>query len=479
MSNEKKVCLIVGKFNVVHPGHLRLFRYAKEIADKLIVGVFADSYDAAGEILISEGERLEGVKANLWVDDALVVNDLTATIRELRPAVVLKGKEHESNPNLEERIVEQFGGALKFGGGDTRLSSSILMRAEKVFEDNVASHAERFLKRHKFDAEMLGNGIRSLEGLKTLVIGDLIVDQYIDCQPLGMSAEDATVVVSPLATRTFVGGAGIVAAHAGRLGGSSTLISICAEDDIGSRALSDLASLGVTTAITRVTDRPTTRKTRYRANGKTLLRVNELRDHQIDNVVADKLLWAVRERINECDVLIFSDFSYGVLNEQLVNEILDLARGKAVITAADSQSSSQIGDIARFKNVTLLTPTEREARLAVRDNQSGLVSVSEKLRQLTGAEHIPITLGGEGVFLHRTVVEEGEWTDDQVPALNPNPVDVAGAGDAFLVSAALALATGTNIWGAMFIGSLASACQVERTGNIPITRAELLRKIKS
>ena len=59
MSNEKKVCLIVGKFNVVHPGHLRLFRYAKEIADKLIVGVFADSYDAAGEILISEGERLE------------------------------------------------------------------------------------------------------------------------------------------------------------------------------------------------------------------------------------------------------------------------------------------------------------------------------------------------------------------------------------------------------------------------------------
>ena len=121
----------------------------------------------------------------------------------------------------------------------------------------------------------------------------------------------------------------------------------------------------------------------------------------------------------------------------------------------------------------------REARLAVRDNQSGLVSVSEKLRQLTGAEHIPITLGGEGVFLHRTVVAEGEWTDDQVPALNPNPIDVAGAGDAFLVSAALALATGTNIWGAMFIGSLASACQVERTGNIPITRAELLRKLKS
>ena len=54
MSNEKQICLIFGKFNVVHPGNLRLFRYAKEIADKLIVGVFADSYDAAGEILISE-----------------------------------------------------------------------------------------------------------------------------------------------------------------------------------------------------------------------------------------------------------------------------------------------------------------------------------------------------------------------------------------------------------------------------------------
>jgi len=479
MKRGERVCFISGKFNVVHPGHLRLFRHAKEITDYLIVGVFGDDYLLAGDILVPENDRLEGVRANIWVDETILITDVANTILDIKPDIVLMGKEHEGASNLEQSVVAKYGGALRFAGGDTRISTSTLMQAEREFERASLSRARDFLSRHNISQTGLGTLIDSLANVRTLVVGDLIVDRYVDCQPLGLSAEDPTVVVSPVAKQEFVGGAGIVAAHAAQLGAEATLVAVRGGDDVGESAITQLEKLSVNTSILVDHDRPTTRKTRYRASGKTLLRVNELRDHQIDERIAEKLLRAVKERLSEYDVLIFADFSYGVLGDELVSAILREVKGKRLITAADSQSSSQMGDIARFKNVTLLTPTEHEARLAVRDSGSGLIGISEKLRQVTSASYIPITLAGEGVFLHRPESSQPEWTDDQVPALNANPVDVSGAGDAFLVSTALALATGADIWSSIFVGSLGSACQVERVGNIPITREELLRKLNS
>ena len=112
MESKKKICLISGKFNVLHPGHLRLFRHAKEIAGQLVVGVFADSHDFAGEIMVSEKDRLEGVQANRWVDDAFLITSLSEAILRLKPDIVLKGKEHELNQNEEEKLVQEYGGSL-------------------------------------------------------------------------------------------------------------------------------------------------------------------------------------------------------------------------------------------------------------------------------------------------------------------------------------------------------------------------------
>jgi sugar/nucleoside kinase (ribokinase family) len=135
---------------------------------------------------------------------------------------------------------------------------------------------------------------------------------------------------------------------------------------------------------------------------------------------------------------------------------------------ADSQSSSQLGDISRFKNMDLITPTEREARLALRDFDSGLAVISEKLINLSNAKNVISTLGAEGVLIHTSNNDEGYLTD-RIPALNVAPKDVAGAGDSFLTCCAMSLALGCNIWESSFLGSLAAACQVGRIGNVPLT----------
>lgn len=474
VGKQKKICLICGKFNVVHPGHLRLFRHAKEISDYLVLGILPDAL--AQEFLLPVTDRLEGVRANVWVDDAFVVeNSIAEAISDLQPDVVLKGKEHENRRNPEKEAVEAYGGVLRFTGGDSRLSSSVLLRAEQ--ELRIIRHATDYLQRHKLSQEMLATQIEAMSEARVLVIGDLIVDRYVDCQPVGMSAEDATLVISPLVTKTFIGGAGVVAAHAAGLGVAASFVSICGDDELGKLAVMELKKYGVDTHVLVDPDRPTTLKTRYRAEKKTLLRVNELRDHEIDHVLSRRLLECILDLLPKFDLIILSDFSYGVFTEKLIEKTIEAGQEKGLVMAGDSQSSSQFGDVTKFPGLSLLTPTEKEARLAVRDNRIGLIGISENLQEITAAQNIPITLGSEGVFLHASSTETGGWVDDQIPALNQNPVDVSGAGDAFLVGTALCLTAGADIWAAIYIGSIASACQVSRAGNVPLSRGEILQQL--
>jgi sugar/nucleoside kinase (ribokinase family) len=122
-----------------------------------------------------------------------------------------------------------------------------------------------------------------------------------------------------------------------------------------------------------------------------------------------------------------------------------------------------------------MTPTEREARLALRDSNSGLAVIAEALRKKAHAQNVVITLGSEGILVHAQNMSE--WATDQLPSFNSSPKDAAGAGDSFLCCASMALCTGANIWQSVYLGSLAAACQVARVGNTPLKPKDLLTEI--
>jgi len=122
------------------------------------------------------------------------------------------------------------------------------------------------------------------------VVGDLIVDEYISCDPLGMSQEDPTLVVKPVDSKRFVGGAGIVAAHAAGLGARSTLLSVAGVDQEASFARAALGQAGVDTHFLDDGNRPTTLKTRYRCQRKTLLRASRLHQESVAADLASQLI---------------------------------------------------------------------------------------------------------------------------------------------------------------------------------------------
>ena len=477
---KKKIVLVTGNFNVLHPGHLRLFRFAKECGDRLIVAVKSDLLSGA-DAHVPEDLRLDGVKSYLLVDEAfLVTENIAQLIQKLRPDIVVKGKEYEGQDNEELAALKTYGGRLVFSSGETIFSSLDLIRREfQKFNEKTISLPREYIKRHDIKLSNLAKFIKNYTNLRVGVIGDLIVDEYITCQPLGMSQEDPTIVVTPIDSTRFIGGAGIVAAHAAGLGASVNFFSISGDDEVGRYAANMLKDFGIITHLLCDKTRQTTLKQRYRSKGKSLLRVSHLHEGAISQELQDEMLSVIKKELPNLDVLVFSDFNYGCLPQSLVDKIIDFALQHKIFMAADSQSSSQIGDIARFRRMHLITPTEREARLSLKNREDGLVVLAEKLRVKTDAKNLFLKMGEEGLLIHPSPEDlESEWMTDRVSALNSSAKDVTGAGDSLLITGAMTLVLGANIWEAALLGSLAAAIQVGRVGNTPLQAHELLEEIK-
>ena len=211
----------------------------------------------------------------------------------------------------------------------------------------------------------------------------------------------------------------------------------------------------------------------------SLLRVSHLHQNNISLANQDLIIARFQELASELDLLVFSDFNYGCLPDRLVTKLVKIAKQNDIFIAADSQSSSQIGNVGRFEGVDLITPTEREVRISLHDNQSGLVILADKLCNIVGAKNMFLKMGEDGLLVYSNSRRQGTippdtWTTDTLPALNMAPRDVAGAGDSMLISGSMALSVGASVWEAALIASNVAALQVSRVGNVPISHVDLL-----
>ena len=469
------MAFVSGKFNVLHPGHVRLLRFAKEISDFLVVGILGEN--SISDIYLSDDDRLLAVLAVSWVDHAFILHtNPVEAVKIIKPNFVVKGREHEKRLNPETAVAEKYGGSVIFGSGDTRFSSLSLINYE--MQDGATSVADRdrnFEERHGITSQSISSLINKFEDLKVIILGETIIDEYVDCQPIGMSAEDPTMVVTPIESRLFLGGAGIVAAHATNTKANVEFISVLGDDETGDLTKNFAEDYKISSSFLIDHSRPTPRKKRFRADGKTLLRINDLRDHEISRILQDQIMDKLSDLIPQSDILMYADFNYGMLPQELVSWATNLCIEHSVPVVADSQSSSQIGDISRFKKCLLITPTEREARIATRNYRDGLVVLTDELRRISGVENIVITLGSEGAFVHAPDTVRG-LVDEKISALNLLPRDVSGAGDALFVYSSLGLVAGGDIWTSVYLGSIAAACQVARVGNLPLETEEFLEE---
>ena len=112
--SEHQTVFVSGNFNILHPGHLRLLRFARELGSKLIVGVNSDLV-GGDTVHVAEQLRIEGVQSNNWVNETFLMDEPVADVlARLKPDIVVKGKEFENIYNVEKEILKNYGGKLVF-----------------------------------------------------------------------------------------------------------------------------------------------------------------------------------------------------------------------------------------------------------------------------------------------------------------------------------------------------------------------------
>lgn len=470
-----RVVFVSGNFNTVHPGHVRLLNFARGCGDILVVGINKDCPN-----ILPEGLRLESIKALACVNYVFILNEpVELILADLKPHIVVKGSEFKDRDNVEVEVVRSYGGKVLFcKGGDfhPRLAPRKGMAAIDLDRIKFQS-PQSFLKNHGINKENIKRIILQFSCLRILVIGDSIVDEYITCEALGLSKADPVVVVSPTGSEVFVGGAAVIAAHAAVLGAQVKYLSVIGNDPSGQYLEEALESYGIDTYLLKEEYRPTSQKTRYRAGGRTLLRVNKVLCQEIEDETSKRLREEVERIIKNIDLVVFSDFNNGCLPQSLVEGIITVCDEQGVPMVADSQSYGIKGDIGRFTGMLLITPTEDEARISIRQDDLGLVELASKLQQKTSSKNVFITLNEEGVLIHRGATG-ARFNDDLIPAMNSSPKDVSGAGDCMFICSSMALALGSTIWESAYIGSVAAACQAGWVGNWPIAVETLIQSIE-
>lgn len=483
----KKIVICQGHFNVIHPGHMRFLEFASKQGDVLIVAVQGNDriLNSVRDRFFDESERARGVASLEYVAKVVIFNDINFSdiLKLVRPDVYVRGEEFSKQIDRikdEVDIVEKFGGKVIFSSGDAcNVPTEFL---EKNFDE---IRNERFIRirtaiiKQKINVKKLIKICKSFNRVRMLVIGDTIVDQYAVCDALGMSSEAPVLVIRELEHKEFVGGAAIVSRHVRSLGAECTFISLVGHDQPGSLVSEELMREGIAAKLFEDSERPTTFKIRYMVGTQKILRVSRLKDTHIDRKTEDSFIELLSSMANNVDGIIVSDFCYGVITPRILEHISSLAGLYRIKLFGDVQSSSQIGNVAKFNNFYLIKPTEKEARIALDDKYSGLEIIGNKLLRETGSQNLVLTLGSEGFISYKRTDNELFVKTQYFPALNPNPVDVVGAGDSLLTALAVSSCAGAELMEASVIGAVIAAISVGKIGNIPIKCDEVIQYLET
>jgi len=480
-----------GCFDIVHPGHIRHFQFAKRHGDVLVVTLTGDSAMDKGPTrpYIPQELRAENLAALELVDYVYIDPNPTAceVLAQLKPDVYVKGREYQfgRSPGFlaEREVVERCGGRVLFSSGDVVFSSTQLI-GEIGEEPHLEwQRLQTFCRRYDLDPGRAGQILAGMTGRRVVVVGDVVLDRYVLCDAVDVASESPMMSLSRLQEQCYVGGAAIVARHVRALGGVPLLVSSVGRDAASGHVREVLTADGVETVLFEGRDELVA-KTRYLVEANKLFKVEQGRVEPLDSISLRRATDVIIERGQSADAVILCDFGYGMICPALVEKVVpELRRGRAVITG---DVSGRRGNLLGLGPLDLLCPTERELRASVHDFEGGLSAVAYMVLQKTQARRLCVTLGKDGLVVFDRPSQDptspqwsGRLLSEHLPSLAYRTTDRLGCGDALLATMTLALAAGGTLMQAAYLGSGAAAVELASLGNVPVGRETLHRWLRT
>ena len=274
---------------------------------------------------------------------------------------------------------------------------------------------------------------------RVLVIGDLILDEYIEGTSTRLSPEAPIPVVNVSGTKCVLGGAANVAANIVSLGGKATVISSLSED-VECDILTELMDKAGVEYFGPIVDKPTTVKTRVSSGGQQIVRYDQEDVTELSEEKTGDALKIISMMISEFDVIVLSDYNKGFFTEGFCDDIFDLASEASVEVISDMKSAN----CQYFKESDYITPNWKEAlEILSAPNQPMTKENIHRIATDLAFEFeciVILTLGEQGLYYYSDF-------NDQSLHLKTNTkevFDVSGAGDTVVAALALGVTVGAS-----------------------------------
>ena len=309
--------------------------------------------------------------------------------------------------------------------------------------------------------------IDNFKNSSVLVVGDVILDEYIWGKANRLSPEAPVPVLEVNKYNYVPGGAANVARNIRTLGSNVSIAGVVGQDYQAEQLKTILEESNINSScLINDNERPTTVKTRLLAhNRQQLVRFDRETKTSISQETEEKLFKNIKNRIADVDIILISDYAKGVLTDSFLKEIIILAKELNKPLMVDPKGL----DFTKYSGATLITPNRLESEVATKSPQDTKPEMlAQKLREQLDIRYVLVTLGEDGVLFC-----DGQKTKT-IPAITSEVYDVTGAGDSLISAVSLAMiASGGNLEISVELGNYAAGVAVRKIGTTAITPEEL------
>lgn len=320
------------------------------------------------------------------------------------------------------------------------------------------------------DERTLDKLFKNIRGKKVIVLGDLMLDRYIEGSVNRISPEAPVPVVEVTKEYVRLGGAANVVYNIHSLGAEPIPVGVVGDDATGRELINLFKQLNIETeSIVLDSSRPTIVKTRIIANDQHVVRADWESKKTISNKIRSCIFSEISKHLSVSDAIIIEDYNKGLLTRGLISEVIQLAFRKNKIITVDPK----FDNFFAYQNVTVFKPNRKEveAVLGIRlDSDSKLEKACVQLSRKLKAKYILITLGEQGMCLY----SENESLK-KIPTRARRVHDVSGAGDTVISTLTSGLIAGLKITEAVTIANYAAGAVCGEVGVVPIT-PQMLRE---
>jgi cytidyltransferase-like protein len=466
-----KIFLAHGVFDILHIGHIKHFEDIKrnDPTAKLFVSITGDKYvnRGPGRPYFTENQRAKMLCSITFIDYVIIIQEKSAltSIKLLRPNIYFKGKDYaelnDITQNLKKEIdlVKKYKGKILFTLTKKFSSSNIINTQFDLLKDETKVFLSRFSKKNNF--YNIHSILEKFKNLRTLVIGEGIIDEYLQTKPLAKTPKENLISYLKKEKKSYLGGVFAVFNNISSFCNNVSLLTLVENNPVDEAFIRNNLKINKNINFIYSNTFKNIKKIRYIENSyftKKIFELYEMNENYSSRVDEKKILSYLSKNLIKFDLVVLNDFGHGFFTKKIIDFLIKKSKYLAINVQTNS-GNLPFNLVTKYIKADYVCIDLPEAQLAVGEKNISKEDIRSKLLKKMKFKKFCLTDGGNGAWYFK------KKSFKNVPVFNYRIVDTMGSGDAFFAISSLASRLSNDEELIAFLGNVAGSIKVSILGH--------------